>query len=194
MTLAVLDACILFRIVTTNFLLSIAEADAFQPIWSDKIHAEWVVNLHQKRGLADDRLAWRRSEMERAFPGANTACDLAELADVLLVCVSDAERKDAHVIATALTAGADVIITDNIRDMSAVVLRLRQGVRLLTADQFAVELYLGTQSAVIAGARRHRGSMRNPPYDAAAYIALLAGPSANLPRTASLLARNQAEL
>ena len=68
---AVLDACVLFQGRLTNLLLHLAEAKAFEPIWSDDIHAEWMRNLHSGMGIPVDKIEYRRGEMERAFPEAN---------------------------------------------------------------------------------------------------------------------------
>lgn len=51
MPVAVLDACVLFQGRLTNLLLHLAEAKAFEPIWSDDIHAEWMRNLHSSMGI-----------------------------------------------------------------------------------------------------------------------------------------------
>ena len=71
MEAAVLDASVLFRGGVRDFLLWVAEAGAFTPIWSDKIHEEWVRSRRVKFGDPEPRLDWARTEMERAFPGAN---------------------------------------------------------------------------------------------------------------------------
>jgi hypothetical protein len=68
MEAAVLDASVLFRGGIRDFLLWLAEAGAFSPVWSDMIHDEWMRNRRIKFGDATSRLEWARSEMERAFP------------------------------------------------------------------------------------------------------------------------------
>jgi len=67
----VLDACVLFQGGLTNLLLHLAEAKAFEPIWSHEIHAEWMRNLRSSKGIPIDKIEYRRGEMERAFPAAN---------------------------------------------------------------------------------------------------------------------------
>jgi hypothetical protein len=68
---AVLDACVLFQGRVTNLLLHLAEAKAFEPIWSADIHAEWMLNLHSSMGIPIDKNEYRRGEMESAFPAPN---------------------------------------------------------------------------------------------------------------------------
>jgi hypothetical protein len=68
---AALDACILFQGRLTNLLLHLAEANAFEPIWSDDIHTEWKRNLHAGMRIPIAKIDYRRQEMEKAFPVAN---------------------------------------------------------------------------------------------------------------------------
>jgi hypothetical protein len=47
---AVLDVCVLFRGGVRDFLLWVAEAEAFSPAWSDSIHGEWMRSRCDKLG------------------------------------------------------------------------------------------------------------------------------------------------
>jgi len=71
MDIAVLDASVLFRGGVRDFLLWLAEAGAFSPVWSNMIHEEWMRNRRAKFDDPVSRLDHARTEMERAFPGAN---------------------------------------------------------------------------------------------------------------------------
>lgn len=92
-------------------LLHLAEARTFEPIWSDDIHAEWMRNLHSSMGIPIDKLEYRRGEMERAFPAANVSAPPTLVATIQGVSKTAAQRKDAHVVATAVIAKAGVIVT-----------------------------------------------------------------------------------
>ena len=59
-----------------------------------------------------ERLRHRRLEMDRAFPVANVIASRDAQDEVLAHCTTPAERKSAHVLATALSARAAVIVTD----------------------------------------------------------------------------------
>jgi predicted nucleic acid-binding protein len=177
MEAAVLDASVLFRGGIRDFLLWLAEAGAFTPVWSDTIHDEWMRNRRIKFGDPPSRLEWARSEMERAFPGANFAPDSRTLTSLRLP-----DPGDVHVVATAVAAEARVIVTYNNRHFPAEVLD-QLGVRAETPDNFCVRLE--SSRLVSEGARLHRASLRNPPYDPSAYLAHLE--SQGLQRTAALL-------
>jgi hypothetical protein len=115
---AVLDGCVLFQGRLTNLLLHLAEAKAFEPIWSDDIHAEWMRNLHFSMSIPTDKIEYWRGEMERAFPAANVPAPPTLVATIQGVSKTAAQRKDAHVVATAVIAKEAVIVTHNIRDLS----------------------------------------------------------------------------
>jgi predicted nucleic acid-binding protein len=165
MEAAVLDASVLFRGAIRDFLLWLAEAGAFSPVWSDMIHDEWMRNRQIKFGTPIFRLEWARSEMERAFPGANFAPDA-----MILKSLELPDPGDVHVVATAVAADARVIITYNERDFPRKALE-PFGLRAETPDLFCIRLE--SLRLVSEGARLHRASLKNPPYDLNAYLAHL---------------------
>ena len=191
---AVLDACVLFRGMLTDFLLCLAEAGNFDPVWSDAIHVEWMRSLHERRHISNSQITYRRSEMERAFPAANVSPGPDKILEILEACEQQAERDDAHVIAAALVAGAEIVVTDNVRDMASVVPRLSSTLKILTPDEFVVELYGNDPATVVAGARTHRRSLNFPAYGPADYLALLSGDRVGLPKSSALLAQHTHEL
>ncbi|WP_207461390.1 PIN domain-containing protein [Azospirillum sp. SYSU D00513] len=190
MALVVIDACVLFQGKLTDFLLCLAEANAFEPVWSDAIHEEWTGNLHARYGIPLSALQHRRREMERAFPAANCATDPAELARITALCSTAAQRKDAHVIATGVAAQAAVILTHNIPDFAATVLD-HYGMSTVRPDAFCQSLFQTSPALVLAAAKAHRASMTRPAYSPDGYLALLAGPKVGLPAVAGALAAHK---
>jgi hypothetical protein len=159
---AVLDACVLFQGRLTNFLLHLAEARAFEPIWSDDIHAEWMRNLHSSMGIPIDKIEYRRGEMERAFPAANVPAPTSLVATIQGVSKTAAQRNDAHVVAAAVIAKAAVIVTHNIKDFSSEVL-IRYGLAKVRPDAFGPGLLASHETQVFAGIRTHRADLRRTP-------------------------------
>jgi PIN domain len=184
---AVLDACVLFQGRLTNLLLHLAEAKAFEPIWSDDIHAEWMWNLNSSMGIPIDKIEYRRGEMERAFPAANVPAPPTLVATIQGVSKTAAQRKDAHVVATATIARAAVIVTHNIKDFSPDVLS-RYGLAKVRPDAFCVGLLTGHETEVLAGIRMRRSTLRRTPMSAAQYINHLAEHRLGMPRLALALA------
>lgn len=163
----------LFQGRLTNLLLWLAEARAFEPVWSAEIHEEWSRNLAaSKFGISPEKLAYRRAQMQRAFPAANCDADPSIVLAVQAVCRLARQRKDAHVVATAIAAEATVIVTDNLRDFAPDVLaayKLRKG----RPETFCLELVKTRRDETLAGIRNHRASMTRTPLSPEEYLAYL---------------------
>lgn len=193
MTVAVLDACVLFQGTLTDFLLNLADHGAFEPVWSAEIHREWMGNLHAKRGIPMAALEHRRAAMERALPGASCKPDPDAFGEAIIHALTDAQRKDVHVVATAVSGDADIIVTHNARDFPDTILGA-YGLMVRPPDWFCAGLLANTPERVLAGARAHRISMTRPAYAVDAYLDLITGPRAGLIRTAKLLRAHTGEL
>lgn len=181
---AVLDACVLYKGALTDLLLWTASRGAFGPVWSDEIHDEWSRNLADR--LPEDRIAYRLFEMKRAFPAANVPARPALLPAIQGMCRTAAQRKDAHVVATAVHAKADVIVTMNIKDFGPEVLR-HYGLAKQRPDAFLLGLLDTRRAEVLAGARAHRANLKRTAPTVEEYLAGLAGPRAGAPRFAKAL-------
>jgi hypothetical protein len=107
----ILDACVLANIRVCDLLLRLAETPRlYLPFWSETI-------LDETQRTQTGRLGWPvelseswRSEVTRFFPDAcvdNLQC---------AVSPEDVDAKDRHVVQAALRAGAEVIVTFNLRD------------------------------------------------------------------------------
>jgi len=48
-TTAVLDACVLYSAPLRDFFMHLAVRFVFQPKWTERIHAEWMGNVLEKR-------------------------------------------------------------------------------------------------------------------------------------------------
>jgi predicted nucleic acid-binding protein len=176
---AVLDACVLFRGGVRDFLLRVAEAGAFSPAWSETIHAEWMRSRRDKFGDPVSRLTFARTEMEKAFPGANFDPDPETLKSISLP-----DMGDAHVIATAVAAQAKTIVTYNERHFPNRILT-PLGLRTESPDAFCARLFSEAPADVIEGARIHRASLKRPSFDRGLYLDHLE--LLELNRTADLL-------
>jgi predicted nucleic acid-binding protein len=176
---AVVDACVLFRGGVRDFLLWVAEAGVFSPVWSNVIHDEWIKNRHAKRGDPMSRLDYARAEMEKAFPGANFDPDPQTLTTLKLP-----DMNDLHVVATAVAAKANSIVTYNGRHFPGPVVE-PLGLRIETPDMFCARLINQARALVIEGARLHRSGLKKPPYNSEPYLDHLK--SQELTRTADLL-------
>lgn len=168
----------LYRGMLTDLLLWVAAEGAFEPVWSDAIHDEWGRNLAGRLGA--EKVAYRQGEMRRAFPAALVSPDPALVLQVEGLCRTKAQRKDAHVVATAIAAEAGTVATFNTRDFAPAVLR-RYGLTASTPDAFLLDLLAADQEHVLAGVRTHRASLKRTRPAVGDYLDGLAGPKVEVP-------------
>lgn len=99
-------------------LLELAEARLYRPIWSEDIHEEWIRAVSRTRpDIAPEKLERRRAAMDHALPDA---CVSGYERLVPAIELPDAD--DRHVVAAAIRAKAQVIVTFNEKDFPAAVL------------------------------------------------------------------------
>jgi hypothetical protein len=153
---AVLDACVLANIRVCDVLLRLAETPRlYLPFWSEEI-------LNETQRTQTTRLKWPtdlseswRTEVTRCFPDSS----VANLESA--ICPSEVSAKDHHVVQAALRAGAEVIITFNLRDFPSPALeplniRARHPAEFLLT-LFSIEpLLVARRINEIAEAKRER--------------------------------------
>jgi predicted nucleic acid-binding protein len=134
---AVLDACVLVPISLCDLLLRLAEEPAMhRPVWSEEILAEMAKAMKTKLGRSTAEVAWRKQQMNHAFPEAviSVPPELVRAVE----CIPDED--DRHVLAAAIMAHADTIVTQNIKHFPKDCLE-KFGVLCQTADDFLVHQY-----------------------------------------------------
>lgn len=136
---AVLDTSVLWPSLQRDFLLSLAAEGAYRPLWSEAILDELVYHEAQKL-----------TERGRLSSGADAAAhrlidQMSQAFDDALVTDWEAlegsyhlpDPDDEHVVAAAVMGGAEVIVTDNLKDFP--VSRLPESVRAVSAGEFAYD-------------------------------------------------------
>lgn len=106
----VLDACVLFPMYLRDTLLSTADEDLYLPYWSQKIIDEVIGNLVKGGTLSQEKAKNLERTIKIAFPEA-----MVEVPVALEQAMTN-DPKDRHVLAAAVTAGADIIVTNNLKD------------------------------------------------------------------------------
>lgn len=113
----VLDACVLFPTVLREILIGAASAGLYQPVWSARILEEWA-RASRKLGPGAEDMARAEVALLRAqFPRAEVLPPV-HLANRLVL----PDENDLHVLAAAIHAGADAIVTVNASDFPKGVL------------------------------------------------------------------------
>jgi predicted nucleic acid-binding protein len=163
----VLDANALFPIALCDTLLRAAVEQLYRPFWSSEILGEVERNLitHHR---ATPELARRRCErMASALPGAMVTGYSA------IIPLLTNDPKDRHVLATAIHAGAQLIVTRNIRDFPAVALG-PYDIRAQAPDGFLQDLLESEPETVLRIIAEQAADLRRPSQSVDQVLARLA--------------------
>jgi predicted nucleic acid-binding protein len=176
----VYDACVLYPAPLRDLLMRLALTDLFRAKWTDAIHEEWISNVLK------DRPDLTRPQLERTRDLMNTHVRdcLVEGYEHLVPCIELPDPNDHHVVAAAIHARADAIVTFNLKDFPPAVLNPLRLESLHPDDFIRHQIDLDT-AAVLVAAQRHRATLRNPPKTAAEYLETLERQS--LPKTVAAL-------
>lgn len=155
---ALLDASVLHPWVVCDLLLRLAERGLYRPTWSAEILDELVDSLTERKPEHAERFQRRRERMEAAFAEA-----MAERPERFLAAVPDeVDAGDRHVVAAALAARADVIVTNNVRHFAPERLA-ESGLLVQTADEFLIHQWWLDSDAVAEALSAMAEATRRPP-------------------------------
>lgn len=132
-----LDACVLAPLLMRELLLAFARRELFTPLWSARIEEEWRrAALKEARGVPEEIISGDLALARAAFP---QACAPDAAWEALEPTLELPDPNDRHVLAAAIGAKADLIVTDNVRDFPPRALA-EHGLRRERADRFLREL------------------------------------------------------
>lgn len=161
----VLDTCVLYPAYLRDTLLRLASADTYRPLWSAQI----------------------LDELARAMDSPIGAEQAARVVDLMASHFTDAEvtghedlessmtndPKDRHVLAAAVRAGAQAIVTFNTRDFPDGAVR-PYGIEVLTPDAFLLNQLDLAPGAVMRVLQQQVAGYREPRMDLYALASALA--------------------
>lgn len=148
-----LDACVLIPMPLADTLLRLASVPRlYHAKWTDQIMAEVSRNLQAKFGLSSDRAQYRESEIRRHFPEAWV--DGYE--DLIPIMTN--QEKDRHVLAAAVRARAEVIVTYNLKDFRRESLE-QYSITVQGPSTFLRNLYELDPTAVVAALDRQAAAI-----------------------------------
>lgn len=163
---AVYDANILYPAPLRDLFIRLAHAGLVRARWTDAIHDEWVRNvLADNPALSPERLARTRSLMNEAVRDC-----LVTGYDDLIESLSLPDPDDRHVLAAAIYAHAEVIVTFNLKDFPPAVL-VGYNIEAQHPDDFLKSLFDAAPGPVCAAVKRQREALRHPPKTAADLLA-----------------------
>lgn len=180
---AVYDACVLYPAPLRDLLMHLAMSNLFRAKRSDEIHEEWIRNVLKERpDLTREKLQRTRQNMDKNVDGLVTGYES------LIPGLTLPDENDRHVLAAAIRAGADVIVTFNLKDFPADYLS-PFGIEAQHPDEFVFHLSDLNPDAVCEAAKRQRANLKNPPKSVAEFLEVME--QQRLPKTAAFLRRRR---
>lgn len=157
---ALLDANVLYPARLRDLVIRLAIAGLYQARWSERILDECFDNLLEDRpDLTREQLTRTRQLMTTALPDASVA-DYDDRVEELDLSDPD----DRHVRAAAVTAGASLLVTDNLDDFPGD--RIPEGLRVVSTDEFVLKLARDDLDVVVDVVETQAAGLVNPPMTA----------------------------
>lgn len=142
-----IDACVLYPTVMREVVLGVARAGAFEPIWSERLLEEWA-RAAIKLGAEGEAQARAEIALLRAtWPKAERPAAPGVAARLWLP-----DENDIHVLAVAVDAGADMIMTLNAKDFPQGTLA-EEGLTRVDPDSYLIQLWPEHEQAIRAVAQ-----------------------------------------
>ena len=155
---AFLDASVLYPASLRTLLMRLALRDLFQARWSRHVHEEWI------RAVLRDRpdIAPQQLHRVRAAMDLHAEDSLVTGYESLIGSLALPDPDDRHVLAAAIVAGAEVIVTRNLRDFPLEALA-PYGIKAQHPDIFVRHLIDLAPVQVVDAVREQLASLTRPP-------------------------------
>jgi predicted nucleic acid-binding protein len=152
----VLDACVLFPAALRDTLLRAAAAGLYRLHWSEEILEEARRNLIAQDRMTEEQAQHLVDRLHAAFPEASVTGH-----ELLVPCMTT-DEKDRHVAAAAVAAGAQVIVTSNLKDFPAAALD-PFNIAAQSPDEFLTHLVDLAPRRMVEILRAQAAKLRRPP-------------------------------
>ncbi len=140
-----------------DLLLRLTLTDLYHARWTDRIHDEWIRSLLSRRSdLSRQRLQRTRKLMDQAVPDC-LVTGYEELIESLMLPDLD----DRHVLAAAIRAKTEVIVTYNVKDFPTEIVS-KYGIDIQHPDEFVTHLFNLAAGPVCQAVRNQRQALKNP--------------------------------
>ncbi len=155
---AVLDTNVMYPIIIRDLLFWFAHYDLYTPKWSENIFAEWKTVMLRK-GIPEEEADKRLHRADLAFPDA-----LVQNYNGLVAQLELPDEDDRHVVAAAIKANANVIVTNNLRDFPEKYLD-SFGLKAKSADDFLTDIIDLNADIALKAFREMVLNRKNPKMD-----------------------------
>ena len=153
----VLDACVLYPVALRDSLLRLAELGLLQIVWSMRILDEMKLAILRRRpDIASSRIDLMIDAMRTAFPEAEIYGWEALESEMLN------HPDDRHVLALAVQARAQAVVTANLRHFPAEACE-PYGIEVIAPDDLLCRLLKTSAPTVIQMVRQFSDDTSNPP-------------------------------
>jgi hypothetical protein len=164
---AFLDASVLYPVSLRNLLMGLTLNGLFQARWSADVHEEWIRAVRRDRpDIPLEPLQSVRAAMDR-----HAGDCLVTGYQSLIGSLTLPDANDRHVLAAAIVAGADVIVTRNLRDFPPEALG-RYDIGAQHPDEFVRHLLDLAPVVVVNTVREQQSDPINPPVSMAELLAI----------------------
>ena len=154
----VYDANVLYPAPLRDLLIRVAMTGVVRAKWTDKILDEVFRNILEKRAdLTEANLARTRELMNGAIRDV-----LVVGYEPLITALNLPDDNDRHVLAAAIQAGAQSIVTQNLKDFPNDKLR-PYGIEAIPPDEFVLDLLDLAPGIVLRVLHEQQSSLKNPP-------------------------------
>jgi len=151
---AFIDTCVLYRHLVCDTLLTLAEDELYRPLWSEGVLEELERNLADRIGPVG--ATGRVGSMRRSFDDA-----IVTGYEPLVNAITN-DAKDRHILAAAVRSGADLLVTDNLRDFPPESTQ-PYDLEVITADAFLLNQLDLAPAATLVAMRRQVSRYSRPP-------------------------------
>jgi hypothetical protein len=159
------DACVLYPAPLRSLLMYLAITDLFRAKWTDAIHEEWMRNV--QKDYPD--ITREKAERVRDLMNPHVRDCLVTGYEDLIPALTLPDPDDRHVLAAAIRARADIIVTANLADFPAETLA-KYGIEDQHPDTFIHHLLELAPSAVYGAAKKQRESLKKPAMTVEQYL------------------------
>jgi len=168
--IVVVDANVLFPLTLRDTVLRAAAAGFYQLRWSEEILNEMERNLVSTETMAAEKATRLRAHMEDFFPEA-----MVKGHEWLTPSMQN-DAKDRHVVAAAVKASAQVIVTANLKHFKP----LPEGIEAQSPDDFLCHLFDLDPSGFVEMLREQAADLQKPPVTFEELLERLATPAPDL--------------
>lgn len=154
----VLDASVLYPLPLRDTLLRIAEAELYDPYWSERILDEVTRNLIEDGRATEEQARRLIAAMRDAFDAAEVPYEaIARLEPAMTN-----DPKDRHVLAAAVAIDAQALVTLNLEHFPQEACE-PFAIDALSPDEFLLDLYNIDPHEVHAAIERQAAALTRPP-------------------------------